>query len=58
MTEQEKKEFLELKYIKAERGFWIPKEEERYYQLFDIHAADFSKKMKALDRIHKQMEMN
>lgn len=58
MSEQEKKEFDELKQIRAERGFWLPQEEQRYYELFDINAAAFTRKMKALDLVHRQMEQN
>jgi hypothetical protein len=58
MTPEEQIEFRDLKRIRAERGFWLPQEEQRYYELFDLHALDFKLKCKALDLIHKQMEQN
>lgn len=58
MTEQEKKEFSELKHIRAERGFWLPDEQKRYEELFDLHALDFKLKCKDIDLIHKQIEQN
>lgn len=58
MTPEEQEEFRNLKLIKATRGFWLPQEERRYYELFDLHALDFKLKCQALDLIHKQMEQN
>ena len=58
MTPEEQIEFNELKRVRAERGFWLPQEEQRYHELFDILAIDFKLKCKALDLIHKQMEQN
>ena len=58
MTKEEKEEFNKLKHIKDERGFWLPSEETRYYELFDLNAIEFRKKMQKLEFIHKQMEQN
>jgi hypothetical protein len=58
MTKEEKEEFNKLKHIKAERGFWLPEEEKRFNELFDIHALDFKLKCMKIDLIHKQMEQN
>ena len=58
MTPEEQIEFNELKKVRADRGFWLPSEQERWNYLFDLHALDFKLKCKALDLIHKQMEQN
>jgi len=58
MTEEEKKEFTELKRIRADRGFWIPIEKERWDYLFQLHALDFKLKCKKIDLVFKQMIEN
>lgn len=58
MTPEEQQEFNNLKHIRAERGFWLPSEQERWNYLFDLHALDFKLKMMAIDRVYKQMEQN
>ena len=58
MTPQEREEFSKLKHIRAERGFWLPSEQERWNELFDLHALDFKLKMMAIDLVQKQMEQN
>jgi hypothetical protein len=58
MTPEERQEFLELKFIRAERGFWLPDEQKRYHELFDLHAIDFKLKCRAVDLIQKQIEEN
>ncbi len=58
MSEEEKKEFTNLKYIRAERGFFLPDEEKRYNELFDLLAISFTKKMKKLNKIFLQIELN
>ncbi len=58
MTPEEQAEFNELKRARAERGFWLPSEQERWNYLFDLHALDFKLKMMAIDRVYKQMEQN
>ena len=58
MTQEEREEFSRLKQIRAERGFWLPSEQERWNTLFDLHAIDFKLKCQKIDLIHKQIEQN
>jgi hypothetical protein len=58
MTPEEREEFSKLKFIRAERGFWLPSEQERYNELFDLHAVDFKLKMMAIDHVLRQVEQN
>jgi hypothetical protein len=58
MTSQEKEEFTQLKYIHAERGFWLPNEEARWSYLFHLHAKSFISAMKKFDLAFKQEELN
>jgi len=57
MTEEEKKEFTELKHIRAERGFWTTEEQKRWDELFTLHSLDFKMKCKALDKVLDEKRM-
>jgi hypothetical protein len=58
MTQDEQKEFLELKYILCERGFFVPSEEIRWNYLFNKQAKSFKQKMDTCLLIFKQEELN
>jgi len=58
MTPEEQAEFNELKRVRADRGFWLSSEQERWNELFDLHAVDFKLKCQKIDLIHKQIEQN
>ena len=49
MTEDEKLEYRNLKYIRAERGFWTPEEQERWNILHQLQGQEIMKGLKALE---------
>jgi len=53
MTKAEKKEFTNLKHIRANNGFWTTEEQQRWDELFVLHRAVLKKKLQELD---KQMD--
>ena len=57
MTETEKIEFRNLKYVRAERGFWTPDEQERWNYLHKLQGQEFMKKMKTLEE-RRKMRLN
>lgn len=50
MTPEQKEEFTNLKYVRAERGFWTPDEQERWNVLHDLHRAILKKQLQDLDK--------
>lgn len=58
LTDQEKKEFSELKRIRCERGFFVPKEKARYNELWDKNAAGTLEALKQFEDIARQQDLN
>jgi 5-formaminoimidazole-4-carboxamide-1-beta-D-ribofuranosyl 5'-monophosphate synthetase len=52
LTREEEIEFSKLKHIKCERGFFLPKEQERWNRLFDKLAR------RVLPALEKSMFLN
>ena len=55
MTEDEKLEYRNLKYVRAERGFWTPEEQERWNYLHQLQGQEVMKGIKILEE--KRMMM-
>jgi len=57
MTAEEKQEFTELKYIRAER-YWTPNEALRFDVLLKKQAQIFKSKIDKFLHLQKQIEQN
>jgi hypothetical protein len=57
MTAEEKQEFTDLKYIRAER-YWTPNEALRFDVLLKKQAESFKKIMDKYLHLQKQIEQN
>lgn len=58
LTPNEKQEYLNLKYIRCERGFFLPDETKRYNKLFDKNAQEFINKMKKIEETNRLIMSN
>ena len=50
MSEEERQEFRNLKFARAEQGFFTAEQKERYDHLFDLHRVGLKLKLMALDK--------
>jgi hypothetical protein len=57
MDNAEKIEFRNLKYVRAEQGFWTPEQEERWNYLHQLQGQEFLKKIKVLEE-RRLMRLN
>ena len=57
MSKEEKEEFRNLKYARAEQGFFLPEQKERWDYLHNLHGKKLLKKIKILEEI-RQMKLN
>ncbi len=57
MTAEEKKEFTDLKYIRAER-YWTPNEALRFDVLLKKQGESFRKQVDKFLHLQKQIEQN
>jgi len=49
MTEDEKLEYRNLKYVRAEQGYWTTEEQERWNHLHQLQGQEVMKGLKALE---------
>lgn len=50
MTQTEKEEFRNLKYARAEQGFFTAEQKQRWDVLHGLHMASLKEKLQKLDR--------
>lgn len=57
MSKEEQEEFRNLKYVRAERGFWTPEEQERWNYLHELQGQKTLNLIKVMDEKRK-MRLN
>lgn len=57
MSKEEKEEYRNLKYVRAEQGFFLPEQKERWNYLHDLLGNKILKKIKILEE-KRQMKLN
>jgi hypothetical protein len=57
MSKEEKEEYRNLKYARAEQGFFLPEQKERWNYLHDLLGNKILKKIKIMEE-KRQMKLN